>query len=191
MRQGSTRSIGLVHTGALCSAAIFLWLLPTLVTAGPDSTAAGQGWLGVYTDNLTEPMLVALNLTHGVLVTEVLEGSPASKAGLQMGDVITEIEGEAVYNGQKLRSVVRTRPGRKVQIRIRRRGQEKTLEAVLQARTRDRRWRGYFPDFPDPRTTKRPLEEKIERHIPLLDSLRKEIEALRENLRQLQERLRQ
>lgn len=181
-----------------------LMTIPALVflscpaAASADSSAVRQGWLGLYTDNLTEPMLIALNMDHGVLVTEVVEGSPAWTAGFQTGDVVVEIDGEPTSDCQELRAVVRARPDKCVQARVRRRGQEKILYVTLQARSEEMKWRGHFPDFPRimrfANRTLRKVGGELERgmdHVAPLDSLRKELVELRKELEQLKERLKE
>lgn len=51
---------------------------------------------------------LGLNSTDGVLVRAVVQGSPADKSGLQPYDVITEIGGEKVKNGQQFQDKVKT-----------------------------------------------------------------------------------
>jgi S1-C subfamily serine protease len=65
-------------------------LLPILAALVAEGRAAGPGhpWLGVTTSE-----------THGILlVTRVTQGGPAQKAGLQRGDVIVGVNGEAPKN---------------------------------------------------------------------------------------------
>jgi Do/DeqQ family serine protease len=57
-----------------------------------------RGWLGVALDEITPDVAAQLHLSgqRGALVTEVVPGSPAEKAGVQEGDLIVE------WNGQKI-----------------------------------------------------------------------------------------
>jgi serine protease Do len=58
---------------------------------------AGEGrMIGVGVTPLTKQLAQHYGVDGGVLVSEVREGSPAAKAGLKAGDVITEVEGKAV-----------------------------------------------------------------------------------------------
>ena len=60
-----------------------------------------------------------LNATSGALVSNVLEGSAAQKAGVQMGDVITEINGKPVTDATELTAEVRaTDPGKPAILKI-------------------------------------------------------------------------
>ncbi len=58
-----------------------------------------RGWLGVRIQTVTKEIAdsLGLNETIGALVTDVNKNSPADKAGLQQGDIITE------FNGQKVK----------------------------------------------------------------------------------------
>jgi serine protease Do len=74
-----------------------------------------RGYLGVQLSpqELDEELLNGLNLpkgTRGALVAKVEKGTPASKAGLESGDVITEVNGRPVYSGQELSNVVGLSP---------------------------------------------------------------------------------
>lgn len=57
-------------------------------------------WLGIYMQELTPELARYFNLpdTQGVIISEVIKGSPAAKAGLRAYDVIRKIDGEAVTN---------------------------------------------------------------------------------------------
>jgi membrane-associated protease RseP (regulator of RpoE activity) len=180
-----------------------VWLVPLVVLswawAQEDTSAAQNGWLGVYTESLSEPMLVALNIDHGVLVSEVAEGSPAQAAGFESGDVIMEIDSERIDDGHVLRTVVRERPDKKVNTLIRRRGQEKRLSVTLAVQKRPE-WSDHFgfPGFPDVmRFANNALHRaggEVERdagEILPLDSLRKQLDELRKELDQLKEQLKE
>ena len=47
-----------------------------------------------------------LSVDHGVLVKEVFKASPAAKAGLEAGDVVTEVAGQAVRSPRELVNIV-------------------------------------------------------------------------------------
>jgi len=174
-------------------------LVPVLAYAASDSTDAKRGWLGVYTDELSKPMLVALDIDHGVLVTDVAEESPAAKSGMESGDIIVSVDGETTTDGSALRWAVRDRPGKSVMIKLRRRGKEKQVRATLDAReiaeqTFDFQW----PKLPREalRATGRALREsapklkvELERSDLALDSIRKEMLELRKELDELRQRL--
>jgi S1-C subfamily serine protease len=65
---------------------------------------------------------------NGVLVVQVVPNSPASGSGLRRGDVITEIDGQAVTSAEQLQRVVENSGvNQLLQIRVRRGNQTKTI----------------------------------------------------------------
>lgn len=78
---------------------------------------------------------VGLSKVQGVMVQEVLKGSPAEKAGLQTGDVILDLDGTAVNSPNELQTLVLQRqPGEKVKLRIWRNRKEIVKDVKLEAR---------------------------------------------------------
>jgi len=110
----------------------------SLALAGEEGGKPEQqhGWLGVYSENLSEPMLIALNIEGGVLVTSVVEESPAQKVGLEKGDVLLTVDGQKVEDPGRLRDVIGERPEKTVNIALRRRGAPKTVSVTLGVRTK-------------------------------------------------------
>lgn len=67
-----------------------------------------RGWLGIE----VQPLGTG---TNGVIITGLASNSPAAEAGLQLGDVLTEINGEKVGDGHAgMRLITDTRPGETV-----------------------------------------------------------------------------
>ena len=58
--------------------------------------------LGVTVNELTNQLAEHFGVKHGLLVTSVTEGTPASRAGLKAGDVITSINGQRVESREDL-----------------------------------------------------------------------------------------
>ncbi len=67
-----------------------------------------RGQLGVEIQNINADMAARYGVpnTDGVLISRVVIGSPADKAGLQSGDVIIQVNGARVRNSVNLRSIV-------------------------------------------------------------------------------------
>jgi serine protease Do len=112
-----------------------------LVTTGSVRRAK----LGVSIQPITPDIAQAMNLpsTRGALVATVDAGSPAERAGLKQGDVITQFNGRDVADNNQLRNAVaNTLPGTKVSLTVLRDGRTETLNATVgeleaaQARTR-------------------------------------------------------
>src|SRR5215472_1830356 len=77
----------------------------------------------------------------GVTITDVVAGKPAEKAGLQIGDTITSVNGKPVKSGDELVNIISAvKPGSKVDITYVRNGQEKKASVGVEDRTK------LFPD---------------------------------------------
>lgn len=101
-----------------------------------------RGWLGVVPQPLTPELAEGLGLKHadGVLVRGVYPGSPAAQAGLQPGDVIRQINGEAVHDMRDaLNRVAAMQPGTQVTLSGMRRSEPFSITATVVERTRDRK----------------------------------------------------
>jgi serine protease Do len=93
-----------------------------------------RGWLGVQIQPLTPELAKQFSLSDkdGVLIGDVTEDSPAAKAGLQRGDVITEYAGKKVTNPAELRNMVAgTLPGRKASMKVLRDGKQVTVNVTV------------------------------------------------------------
>jgi S1-C subfamily serine protease len=87
-------------------------------------------YLGVETSDPTDP-----NAPSGAEVKTVTPGGPAESAGIDPGDVITEIDGQAVNGSDDVSRIVNTKaPGDDIEIRVDRTGQDVTLDVKLQNR---------------------------------------------------------
>lgn len=83
------------------------------------------GYLGVTTD---EPSFGQA----GALVTQVVDGSPAAQAGLQEGDVVTAVDGQAVRSYEELISGIRSRlPGDQLSLTVTRGDEQLTFDVTL------------------------------------------------------------
>jgi serine protease Do len=69
---------------------------------------------------------------EAVIIGDVLQGSPAEKAGLQKRDVITEIDGKKIANGSELQDYIVDRPvGATVKLGILREGKAQTASVTI------------------------------------------------------------
>jgi len=83
------------------------------------------------TPELAEAMKLKGQLT-GALVSEVTPKSPAEKAGIKTGDVITAVNGKKVSDSRELRLMIGSMaPGTNVQLEVNREGQNKTFNVEL------------------------------------------------------------
>jgi len=76
-----------------------------------------RGWLGVAAQDLSLKMQKKLRLQSGVLLTGIYRNGPAYRAGLEAGDIITQLNGEPVVDVYTLlESTSILTPGEEVQI---------------------------------------------------------------------------
>lgn len=120
---------------ALFTLVMVVFMLLSLSWAEKSYKDKGQGYLGVYLQELTSDLKESLDLgksVEGVLISGVVEDSPAEEAGLEDGDVIISFDGKKVYSVKKLTSLVRkTEPGSRVKVKIIRDGDDKRLTVTL------------------------------------------------------------
>ena len=93
-----------------------------------------RGWLGVTTQDLEGGLAAALGLDveRGVLVSDVVAGSPAAAAGLEREDVIVGYGGEPVKRAADLRiAVAASGPDTPFSLEVARRGERRTLTGTL------------------------------------------------------------
>ncbi|MEO0983261.1 MAG: Do family serine endopeptidase [Pseudomonadota bacterium] len=106
-----------------------------------ENGSVTRGWLGIQLQELTTELAAALELksSNGVLVGDVLDGTPAAKAGLEEGDLIISINNDPVSTSSGLsRLVAGYPPGEKVKVKVIREGKEKTVNVTLGQRDNDR-----------------------------------------------------
>ncbi|WP_448566466.1 DegQ family serine endoprotease [Thalassotalea ganghwensis] len=94
-----------------------------------------RGQLGIGIQDVTPDLREAFDLENGVmgvLVSNVVEGSPADKAGIKSGDIILSIDGQASQTTGQLRSQIGMRAiGEQVTIKLLRDNKEYTLRAKV------------------------------------------------------------
>ncbi len=114
--------------------AIPISLAKSVVAQLAESGHVVRGWLGVSVQRLTPELVKSFNLpnSNGALVASVVEGSPAMKAGLKAGDVITQYNGRPVARVDDLpRAVAETPVGHEVPLTVAREGKTLTLTAKI------------------------------------------------------------
>jgi serine protease Do len=140
--RASARRLILPAVGASLAAAALLVapggsgqsLIPTVATASAAETATGGGWMGVQIQPVTTHIAESLGLkdSKGALVAEPLKDSPAAKAGILSGDVITAVNGEAVKDARDLVKQIGTMaPGATVKLTIWRKDAEQNISLTL------------------------------------------------------------
>lgn len=99
-----------------------------------DKGQVRRGMLGVTIQPVTSEIARSMGLSavRGALVSDVQSGSPAEKAGLRRGDVITAIDGATVTDGNALRNhVAQLMPGTRTEVTVLRDGREQKVGVTL------------------------------------------------------------
>jgi membrane-associated protease RseP (regulator of RpoE activity) len=115
----------------------------------PPLPLAGNGSIGVqFMPSDTErarAMLKANGVTEGVYVGETTPGSPAAKAGIQTGDIITAVNGKTVRDGNEFTTAVSgASVGSAMTVNVLRDGKAQTFQMVVADRAR------IYPDAVQP-----------------------------------------
>jgi serine protease DegQ len=91
-----------------------------------------RGRLGIALQDLTPALAdaMALDLRGGAVISEVVPGSAAARAGIQPGDVVVEVNGQPILDAGDLRNLVGVMPiGTELDIVLYRAGREQSLSA--------------------------------------------------------------
>jgi serine protease Do len=99
-----------------------------------ENGSVERGWLGVQIQPIDEDLADSLGLagTQGALVTDVVDGSPAAKGGVQAGDVVTRFNGQEIDSPRTLsRSVASAPPSRPAKLTVWRDGRSRELTVEL------------------------------------------------------------
>jgi serine protease Do len=99
-----------------------------------DKGHVTRGWMGVQIQAVTPDIADSLGLKKagGALVDEPQTGSPAAKAGIASGDVITAVDGAQVKDSRGLaRTISMMAPGTSVKLAVLHNGQDRTVSLTL------------------------------------------------------------
>jgi serine protease Do len=102
-----------------------------------DHGKVTRGWLGVQIQNLTPDMAASLGTASakGAIVANVIDNSPAAKAGFMQGDVILTLNGSEIDDNRDLtRKVASLVVGDRANFTVLRDGARRTLTAVIDPR---------------------------------------------------------
>ena len=111
-------------------------ITPVLAELKENGTVA-RGWIGVGLQEMDADLAEQLHVEqgNGVVVSQVFPGTPGYAAGLQAGDVVTSLDGEAVKaSDQLVRSVGARRPGQTIKLGLVRDGKPMDLKVTLAER---------------------------------------------------------
>src|SRR6202521_482728 len=99
-----------------------------------DKGSVSRGWIGVQIQPVTADIADSLGLkkAEGALVAEPQANGPAAKAGIESGDVITAVNGDAVKDARELaRTIGALAPGNAVKLNVLHKGQDKVVNLTL------------------------------------------------------------
>jgi len=124
-RDGKTKNFD-VELGEQKSMELDKVMKKVMVDHSPNS------WLGVKLQGLESQLAEYFDVDHGALITEVMEDSPAEKAGLQAGDVVTMVGDDKVDDASDFQKMIGEKePGEKVKLLFVRSGKEMKKEVEL------------------------------------------------------------
>ena len=99
-----------------------------------DKGSVTRGWIGVQIQTVTPDLADSMGLKQatGALVSEPQKDSPAAKAGIQSGDVITSVDGAPIHDARDLaRHIGTMSPGASAKLGMIHQGQDKTVTLTL------------------------------------------------------------
>ena len=99
-----------------------------------DDGVVTRGVIGAVAQTITPELAQALNLPQswGVVLSDVLPGSPAEAAGLEPGDIIVSLKDKLMENARQFNvNVYRYRVGDRIQLRVRRGADERTVQVPV------------------------------------------------------------
>jgi serine protease DegQ len=99
-----------------------------------ETGSVTRGWFGVDVADISSDLAESLGLrgTRGAIIGAIERGSPAEKAGLRLGDIITTINGRAIPDtNAALNAIAEVPPGKSVPVKVIRRNQEVTLDVLV------------------------------------------------------------
>lgn len=129
---------------------LVLGVVVILSAAKSQADSDSDGWLGIVIQNIDKDLQESEGLpsTDGVFVIDVVDGSPAEKAGLERGDVILEFDGREARSVRRLtRDIEWAKPGDDVQMVVLKDGKEKKTVTITvgEDKGRDHDWSFFGP----------------------------------------------
>jgi len=131
-----SRSGGFQGVGLAIASNLVKRVLPGLRTDG----VVHRGYLGVQVRDLAPDVAARLSLPKdaGVVVAEVFDGTPAAKAGLKPGDIVTTLAGKKVNSAKVLQGIVMDLPlGKAAEIQVVRDSQPVAVHVTVEEQPTD------------------------------------------------------
>lgn len=124
-RSGGSQGVGF---------AVPVSLAKTVMTQIIETGHAVRGWLGIEIQNLSPSLAESFGAPgeQGALIAGTMIDGPAAKAGLQAGDIITNIDGNPIHNPQEaLNRIASVRPGSMANVEVLRNGARMKVEVTV------------------------------------------------------------
>jgi len=148
MKNKMRKELGVL--GLVSIALLMAFMLP-IAKANAQAESGEHGYLGVALQNLDEETRQALKFkdSGGAFVDDVVDDSPAAKAGIKGGDVIVRFNDKTFKDEAELRDLIlAAKPGDKVAVAVFRDGDKKSFDVVM----------GKAMDFPPEFTMKKMMK---------------------------------
>jgi membrane-associated protease RseP (regulator of RpoE activity) len=140
-------------------------------------------WLGIQTHELTPQLATFFKAEHGVLVESVVEDTPALKAGLRAGDIITALAGEKVVRTFDIHKILNEKQeGEELALTYLRNGKEMSGQIKVENRKGDSafHYEFFFDDgegvedvlirIPDPHGEDVEIERRVKKEMMALEA---------------------
>mgnify|MGYP001773489217 CR=1 FL=1 len=132
-----SKSGGSMGIGFAIPASLALQVVEDLIEHG----RVIRGWIGVEIQELTEQLAQSfgVEVRSGVIIAGIFREGPAHKAGVQPGDILLHINGQAITSGRTLMNrVAQFTPGDRINLEVMRNGDVLELTTVVDERPRTR-----------------------------------------------------
>ncbi|WP_448588284.1 Do family serine endopeptidase [Thermocrinis sp.] len=104
------------------------WVAEQIIAKGKVT----RGWLGVVIQEITPEIAEAIGVREGILISQIAPNSPAERAGLKVGDIITTVNDERVREVRDLQfKIMKTPPGTEIKLTIIRDGKEQVVKVKV------------------------------------------------------------
>ena len=135
-----------------------------------------RGWIGVQIQNVTDEIAATLGLdrARGALISQLTEGGPAAKSGIESSDVVLTFDGKPINKRDELpRIVAETGIDKMVDVTLWRKGQQKTVKLTVAELKEEKEEKKVataapVPSKPDQKETKAERKQDVKK-IPLKD----------------------
>jgi len=133
-----TRSGGSQGIGFAIPSSIAKQVMEQIIESG----SVTRGWVGIGVQDITPELAQSLKLesVDGALITEVVNGSPAQKAGIKLGDVLVGVERRPVTDyASTLALISELKPGNMATLKVMREKDEMEFQVAVARRPKPRR----------------------------------------------------